>query len=837
MCYIFLAFTLLQAHLISNGTHNMIKRSHFSMQAFRRLISSIVVFLFLLFCFTGTSLSQKPTATEKEQQSTTEKGSTNRNISNLLSKTTTLSKKLLKMHSELSALQNTDEVEAELLKSSEQYQQLSEQLKILLSTPHANYEKLTGMQQLQQEIGHKVTTVTEDLDKSLAILDKWIDFWSTEETDHEHWVTDLGTSNSLPEIKAELDHLLSTIKTSQQSTREALLPLLKLRKKAGNLQVSLYDLHLQIEKIFENKIKRDFHKQAPFLFSSDFVEQFNKDLLERTMTGIQRTLQPNISYLIKERGAIIVSLLCFLIVLTTIISNRPYFKRSTHWQFIGQRPLSVSLFMSLLLLANIGGEIPIFWLAIFRLITLVCVLRISLALITDKAQKSSITRLSLLLLVTDLMVVVNLPIPLVRLYMIGISLLLLTYYSLQERNKEKMVTIPVWWWVKRLLIIIFIIILCAEIIGRSEMAFFIFSASLKTLFACLSIWVLFLILSAIFEITLHVIPLALLQKKITTITSMLRPILIFGCVGVLFSTILVDWHVFSTPDAAMNYIDSLGIGTGADRISIGLILTALFLLYAAYCTSRMIQSILLQSILPRKNVDKGVQLSITRLLHYGIMLIGFMLALRSLGFDLTNLTILGGALGVGIGFGLQAIVNNFASGLILLFERPIKVGDTIQVGDELAEVKELGLRATIVQTYDNAEIVLPNSDLITSQVTNWTLKERRVRVKIPVGVAYGSDVEKVLKILLECASERPDVLSTPNPSALFLAFGSSSLDFELRVFIPEFMDRRRVQSELNLDINREFTDAGIEIPFPQSDLHLRSVDADAAKLFSSDNKV
>ena len=190
---------------------------------------------------------------------------------------------------------------------------------------------------------------------------------------------------------------------------------------------------------------------------------------------------------------------------------------------------------------------------------------------------------------------------------------------------------------------------------------------------------------------------------------------------------------------------------------------------------------------------------------------------------------LASALSVGIGFGLQAIVNNFVSGLILLFERPIKVGDMIDVGTQVGEVKELGLRATTVQTFDNAEVVIPNSQLISSSVTNWTLAEKKVRVRVPVGVAYGSDISQVFKILLDCAEENPIVLSTPKPAALFLAFGASSLDFELRVWIADFSDKLVVLSELNEDIDSEFRLAGIEIPFPQTDLHLRSIERDAAE--------
>jgi small-conductance mechanosensitive channel len=235
-------------------------------------------------------------------------------------------------------------------------------------------------------------------------------------------------------------------------------------------------------------------------------------------------------------------------------------------------------------------------------------------------------------------------------------------------------------------------------------------------------------------------------------------------------------------------------------------------------------------------MELGVQLSMARLIHYSVLLIGFVLLLNILGLDLTKLTIIGGALGVGIGFGLQAIVNNFASGLILLFERPIKVGDTIQIGDDLGEIKKLGLRATVVSTFDNAEIVIPNSDLITAPVTNWTLTGRQARVKIPVGVAYGSDIQKVLEILMSCAEEHPLVLSQPQPRALFLAFGSSSLDLELRVWTPDFSDRRQLQSELNQEIESEFSLADIEIPFPQTDLHLRSIDSQAAASLGRNEK-
>ncbi len=232
----------------------------------------------------------------------------------------------------------------------------------------------------------------------------------------------------------------------------------------------------------------------------------------------------------------------------------------------------------------------------------------------------------------------------------------------------------------------------------------------------------------------------------------------------------------------------------------------------------------MDEVLARQRVEKGVRVSIARLVHYVLIFIGFLVALFALGFEFTKLTIILSALGVGIGFGLQSIVNNFVSGLILLFERPVRVGDFIEIGGKWAEIKNIGLRATTVQTLDQADVIIPNADLVANQVINWTLSNRRVRLIIPVGVAYGSDISLVMETLMACAIESSKVAKTPEPQVLYLSFGESTLDFELRVWVPNAEERLTVISELHQEIDRRFREAKIEIAFPQRDLHLRSVD-------------
>lgn len=212
------------------------------------------------------------------------------------------------------------------------------------------------------------------------------------------------------------------------------------------------------------------------------------------------------------------------------------------------------------------------------------------------------------------------------------------------------------------------------------------------------------------------------------------------------------------------------------------------------------------------------------MIQYFIVFIGFLLALAALGLDFTKLTIILSALGVGIGFGLQGIVNNFFSGLVLLFEQPVRVGDSIEVAGTWAEIKRIGLRSTTVQTVEKADVIIPNADLISKEVTNWTLSNRQVRLAIPVGVAYGSDVPLVMEILMLCAKDHEMIVKSPPPQVLFLNFGESSLDFELRAWVMDADNRLSVKSDLLQEINRRFREANIEIAFPQRDLHLRSID-------------
>jgi len=234
-------------------------------------------------------------------------------------------------------------------------------------------------------------------------------------------------------------------------------------------------------------------------------------------------------------------------------------------------------------------------------------------------------------------------------------------------------------------------------------------------------------------------------------------------------------------------------------------------------------------------MELGVKESLKRLLHYGLFTLGFLIAVSTAGLDLQKLTILVGALGVGIGFGLQNIVNNFVSGLILLFERPVKVGDIINIDQDWGTITRIGLRSTIFETFDNSEIIVPNADLVAQKVTNWTFTSKMTRIILPVGVVYGSPLEKVLEILNKAAKEHPEVLSNPAPNSIFEGFGNSSIDFKLRFWVRTIDERLRIRTEVAVIIDRLFREEDIEIAFPQLDLHLRSIDSDLQTLWGKES--
>ena len=266
---------------------------------------------------------------------------------------------------------------------------------------------------------------------------------------------------------------------------------------------------------------------------------------------------------------------------------------------------------------------------------------------------------------------------------------------------------------------------------------------------------------------------------------------------------------------------------GAVSISLGNVFVFALSVLISIGVARITRLLLRDHLLDRATLPRGVGNSAASLAYYGILLLGFLFALSAAGFEVSQLAIVFGALGVGIGLGLQNIVTNFVAGLVLMFERPIRPGDAVDFEGVSGEVREIGMRATIIRTFDGADVVVPNGTLTASNLTNWTLFDRRRRIEVAIGVAYGSDPQRILPLLVETARQTPGVALEPAPIALFTGYGNSSLDFVLRAWTRDYDRSATVGSDLRTRVLQAMNDAGVEIPFNQLDLNLRGV-SDAA---------
>ncbi|MEE2812931.1 MAG: mechanosensitive ion channel domain-containing protein [Verrucomicrobiota bacterium] len=262
---------------------------------------------------------------------------------------------------------------------------------------------------------------------------------------------------------------------------------------------------------------------------------------------------------------------------------------------------------------------------------------------------------------------------------------------------------------------------------------------------------------------------------------------------------------------------------GERYVTLGGLLFLVLLFAIVVILARMIRDRIIMRIFEKTNFPESLEYGIARIIGYILMMIGFYMAFQVVGIDLSSLAFIAGAVGVGIGFGLQNIINNFVSGIIILGERPIAIGDRIEVGDTAGRVVKISLRSTTVITNDNITMIVPNGDFISQTVTNWSHGDPKVRIRIPVGVAYGTDPNLVEKLLLDVANKHPKTLESPEPSVLFESFGDNSLNFELAAWTSEMTTRpKRYMSELNFAIEKKLRENDVEIPFPQRDLHIRS---------------
>jgi small-conductance mechanosensitive channel len=362
------------------------------------------------------------------------------------------------------------------------------------------------------------------------------------------------------------------------------------------------------------------------------------------------------------------------------------------------------------------------------------------------------------------------------------------------------------------------------VFGYMRLARLLAGGVLRSVYTALGLFAGWVVALGVFSYLLRVPPLVRLHmvSRYRTLFERRAATLLWWGAVVIWVSATLEW--FSLLDEAKGLLTTV-LGSHATRgfvsISLGDVVGLVVTVWAAFMLSRFIRFALEEDVYPRLPMGRGLPYAISSLLHYTILLMAFLVAVGAMGVELNKLTLLTGAFGVGVGFGLQTIVNNFVSGIILLLERPIQVGDAIQMGDLDGEVRRIGIRSTTVHTWRGAEVLVPNATLISGNLTNWTLSDRTRRLELPIGVAYGTDPERVIKVLGEAASTVPGVLGQPAPLVLFQGFGDSALNFELRAWTDHFEEWGSIRSNLAVAVNNRLVAESIEIPFPQRDVNVR----------------
>jgi potassium efflux system protein len=485
-------------------------------------------------------------------------------------------------------------------------------------------------------------------------------------------------------------------------------------------------------------------------------------------------------------------------------------------------PVSTSLIVALLLSTGIYERPPMIVTNLVGVVLLVPIIRI-LSRITAPAPTAAIWLTAAIFTLNRIRDIALLRSPVAEQYVVLLITVAATASLLWLWRRDALVVgrfrmpRPLAW----LALAALVVSLAAALFGYMRLARLLAGGVLRGAYLAFGLYAAAVVAAALFAYLLRVWPLARLVERHRMLFERRAAILVAWGVALLW--LREELHWFALLDGTESLVLAVleyHLTRGFVSLSLGDVLAFIATVWLAFLVSRFVRFALEEDVYPRLPMGRGLPYAVSSLLHYLILLLGFLAAIGAMGVDLNRVTLLTGAFGVGVGFGLQTVVNNFVSGIILLLERPIQVGDAIQMTDLDGEVRRIGIRSTTVHTWRGAEVIVPNATLISGNLTNWTLSDRTRRFELTVGVAYGTDPQRVIDLLRDAAISVPGVLKNPAPVVLFQGFGDSALNFEVRAWTARFEEWAAIHSQVAVAANAVLRAAGIEIPFPQRDVTL-----------------
>jgi potassium-dependent mechanosensitive channel len=637
-----------------------------------------------------------------------------------------------------------------------------------------------------------------------------------------------------PDLLEEIDQNLRLIQQTEQAVLTRRNEILKLQGGVAELGIELDQLDDELQTASDTERAMLFRLDAPPIWKAPEAKPVPTAPVEPETTP--QTLEVVQLYLWSLLSVIALQAGVFAVVLVLLLLLR---RRSVCWpsggdsaigklRFVAGRPYSAALLITIVAGLSLDPRAPDLLVNLGWLLMLVPLLRIIPGIISP-GMKAGVWLLAALYAAN--LFVKFFPgqaIP-TRLMVVLFEAVAIGGLVWLDRSLRKTLSSSGWRRATIVAVRIAAGLLCiavvAEIAGATGLSRYLLSAVLRSVYGAVAVYGMVLIVQGALEKAVHSRSGSALV--LGQLTPGLQDNLSWGMSWLgLISFIALMLKAFRVAEPLLRTARTASkqtISLGAIDFTLGAAVTFVGVLLATAILSRVLRFLLSAGLYGRMAVQRGTGEAVSKLLHYTVLTGGFLLALGAAGIDLNRFTLLAGAVGVGVGLGLQTIVNNFVSGLILLFERPLHVGDKITVGDTSGEVKDIGIRASRIHTWEGADVIIPNGNLISGNFTNWTLSDDRRRGELKVGAAYGTHPGRVLRILRELASAQPLIIKEPPPSALFTGFGESSLDFCVRYWthLENYVD---ANSQLHEAVCERLASEGIEIPFPQRDLNVKSVD-------------
>jgi potassium-dependent mechanosensitive channel len=656
------------------------------------------------------------------------------------------------------------------------------------------------------------------------------------------WIQ-IRESPGIEAVVQRIKHELEKIEAVKSRIQEQLNTVLTLQNEVSQQDQQISDILLRVREARERERSRLLELDSPPIW-----ESLESQAMEPSFRGsFDRSFTTAREFVTTHKLAWFGLAIVYLLALFGILKTRRYVARpgqpevSTEASLVFGRPFSVALLVTVIGTRDYMVSAPIVIASIYYLLLLIPVLRI-LAPLTEPKLRTLLYALSVFYALEGLYLIVQLPPSFRRALFSLIVLTALVIFAWLARPSRTR-TMAIEGSNHRTLIIgiraclaLLAVSFAANVIGFVSLAqvlglIVLVGPLLGAALYC-GVRVLSLVLSAVLHTPWAR---ALLAARADAINRLSVRVLSLGAAWLWLRSIL---QLFSVYDSVIGFAWNLlrrRIGFGRIHFTLGDAIGVVLVLLVGYALANALTFLLKNLVLPKLRLERGVPYALSTVTYYLLLLLVAVAALAAAGIELNKFTVLTGALGVGLGFGLQNIVNNFVSGLILLFERPIHVGDTVEVGGLVGVVRRIGARSSTVVTFQGAEVIVPNSNLLSNQVINWTLSSQWRRVDVPIRVAYGNDPERVIKLLVGVAESHPGVLLERPPAAFFMGFGDSSLNFELRFWSAWQDTWFQLQSDVTVAVAKALREAGIEIPFPQRELRIRSVDASGAESMANND--